>query len=320
MSLGNPQLSPQNRQKAATIVHKYLKYLEQTKAASDMTIKSYAIDLGQYFQAPEAFKELQGRESSEEITPLPLKDLQTWAQKRLTGAQTEWSKLQPSSRQRKLSTMRSFFSWAFLEGVFDKDLALKITSVKVPQKLPHFLSLDEVISILKVAKEDHEQPQVHTLALCLYGLGLRISEACHLKWSDLDLVDRTARIFGKGQKVRVIALPRFLADHLKSLPQSTDYVFGEKPLLERVGYQWIRNLGAKTGLTRPLHPHALRHSYATHLLNSGSDLRVIQTLLGHESLAATQKYTHVSLKQLSEMMENAHPLSASTMSIKKKSS
>lgn len=319
MSVDLPQLSAQKRRDLSLLALKYLKYLEQTKTASALTIKSYAIDLGQYLQAPLRFKELQGGKRSENLTPGPLKELQAWAQKRLPRAQSEWSSLQASSRQRKLSTLRSFFKWAYQEGFFDKDLSLKTGSVKVPQKLPHFISLDEVLSLLKTAKEHPRNQESFLLALCLYGMGLRISEACHLKWEDFDLDERTLRVLGKGGKERIVAIPRFVSEHLKTQNQSSLYIYGEKPLSERAGYHRIRSLGVQAGLTQPLHPHALRHSYATHLLNSGTDLRVIQTLLGHQSLAATQRYTHVSLEHLSRTVEKAHPLSASKVSLKKKS-
>lgn len=317
-----PKLSVTQRQNLALLVVKYLKYLEQLKAASAMTIKSYAIDLGQYFLTPLRYEELQGLKWSEEITKSALKDLQEFAAKRLSPALSEWSDLKPSSKNRKISTLRSFFGWLYNEGDFDKDLSLKLHSVKVPQKLPHFISLDEALSIMRLAREKADQDPTHTpkllLALSLYGLGLRISEACHLKWSDINLSDRVVRVHGKGDRTRVVALPDSLAELFSKEKNQSEYLLGDQPLSERKGYQWIRDLGAAAGLTQPLHPHALRHSYATHLLNSGSDLRIIQTLLGHQSLVATQKYTHVSLEHLSRTVENAHPLSASSMSLKKK--
>lgn len=316
----SPQLSLQDRQFLSGLVHKYLKYLEQTQAASHLTIKSYAIDLGQFFQSPKAFKSLLSNNFKNSPSSERVKTLLTWSAKRLPGAQKEWLPLQPSTRQRKLSAMRSFFKWGYQEGIFENDLSLKITAPKVPQKIPHFLSLDECLSVLQTAKENTKEPRALTLALLLYGLGLRISEACNLRWDQVRLSEQLVRIRGKGGTERMVAIPRFLGDHLKSLSQNGDYVLAEDQALnERTGYQWIRNLGARTGLTRPLHPHSLRHSYATHLLNSGSDLRVIQMLLGHKSLAATQKYTHLSLDHLSREMEKAHPLSASSMSLPKKS-
>lgn len=314
-----PKLSDTQRQLVAQLAHKYLKYLEQTKAASLMTIKSYAIDMEQYFLISLRLRDNEGPQRKK-TSKSQLKELQAWAQKRLPTAQNEWSPLKASSRQRKLSTMRSFFTWAFQEGFFDKDLALKIMPIKVPQKLPHFISMDEVMATIKTAKEDRSPKGKNSLLLllCLYGLGLRISEACHLRWKDLNLNDRTARVLGKGGRERIIAIPTFLADSLSIYKTKSTYLFGDEPLSERIGYQWVRDLGARAGLTQPLHPHALRHSYATHLLNSGTDLRVIQTLLGHQSLAATQKYTHLSLKHLAQAMEKAHPLSASSVSLKKK--
>jgi len=314
-----PQLSLQNRQFLSELVHKYLKYLEQTQAASPLTIKSYATDLGQFFQCPGGFKATQSNNFNFSCLPQVMKEFQEWAQKRLPEAQNEWSQLMASTRQRKLSCLRSFFHWAYQERFLERDLSLKITTPKVPQKLPHFISMDEVMAVIRAGKEDPNDHRPLLMLLLLYGLGLRISEACHLKWSQVNLSEGLVRVVGKGASERVIALPSFVQSYLSELPNtSSPYLFGDKAINERVGYQWIRNLGARADLTHPLHPHSLRHSYATHLLNSGSDLRVIQMLLGHKSLAATQKYTHLSMEHLSREMEKAHPLSASSMSLKKK--
>jgi len=319
MLMEAPQLSPQDRRILSGLAHKYLKYLEQTKTASINTIKSYATDLEQALELSLTPVIKEGGKSLDSLLQGDLKKVQKWAQLRLPEMHKKWSLLAPSSRQRKLSVLRSFFSWCFEEDLFSKDLSLKIVAPKVPQKLPHFLSLDEIMAVGRTAKEDKDHPKAFLLFLVLYGLGLRISEACHLKWPDVNLEERMVRVVGKGSKERLIALPRFVASLLEKQPKDTLYLFGDEPLSERKGYSWIRALGAKAGLTRPLHPHALRHSYATHLLNSGTDLRVIQMLLGHESLAATQKYTHVSLENLSRAIEKSHPLSASSMPIKRKS-
>jgi integrase/recombinase XerC/integrase/recombinase XerD len=152
------------------------------------------------------------------------------------------------------------------------------------------------------------------LLLLLYGGGLRVSEACGLRWKDLITSARSIRVEGKGGRERMVALPELCWKELQGLERSATYVLGgDQALSTRQAYQWVREAGESADLLKPLHPHALRHSYATHLLSSGADLRVLQELLGHRSLAATQKYTHMSLDHLARVMENHHPLSASKL-------
>jgi integrase/recombinase XerC/integrase/recombinase XerD len=159
------------------------------------------------------------------------------------------------------------------------------------------------------------EPVVRAMILLLYGGGLRISEACSLRWSDMEMAgERSLRVAGKGGRQRVVTVPELTWSALQALPHEGRFVFGgECELSSRKAYEWVRQAGARAGLLKPLHPHALRHSYATHLLSSGADLRVLQELLGHRSLAATQKYTHLSLDHLARAMEKHHPLSASKL-------
>lgn len=125
---------------------------------------------------------------------------------------------------------------------------------------------------------------------------------------------RAARIRGKGGKMRVIALPPLSWAALLAVPKAGQYILGgEQALSPRLAYDWVRECGRRAGLLKPLHPHALRHSYATHLLTSGTDLRILQELLGHASLAATQKYTHLSMDNIARSLEKHHPLSASKL-------
>jgi integrase/recombinase XerC/integrase/recombinase XerD len=151
---------------------------------------------------------------------------------------------------------------------------------------------------------------VQLLFLLLYGAGLRVSEACNLKWESVNITRRELRIHGKGDKTRVISFPTMLQRALAQLreTQSSIYIWGAEPLNVRTAYNYIRLAGQWGGLSKPIHPHALRHSFATHLLNDGADLRIIQEMLGHASLNATEKYTHVSVAKLGETMENFHPL------------
>lgn len=279
------------------MIHKYLKNMENIKSASPETLRAYSNDLVQAFGACKI---------DTNPTPKMVVMVLTMA---IRDAQNKWGKLSPASRNRKAATLKSFFNYLFDEELIPVDLAMKIQAPKVPKKIPNFISVDEVLSVLKSFEKDETREKV--LFLLLYGAGLRVSEACNLKWSNLDLAKKTIRVEkGKGGKDRIVAAPKILIENLKrlKLKQKNDvFIFGETPLHTRAAYSLIRTRGVKSGLLRPLHPHALRHSFATHLLSSGANLRSLQELLGHQSLQATEKYTHLSLNQLARTLEKSHP-------------
>lgn len=282
-------------------IDKYLKFMTFIKSASPLTIKHYTLDLQQAF-------ELDKNSHSTK---------RAWTEADLMGsvrqAFNRWAGLSLASRNRKAATLKSFFSWAFDEGLLEKDLSIQVICPRVPKKLPHFLSVDEIIAVLKSFDDETKKIPLRekVLFLLLYGGGLRISEACNLKWSDVQRSQKTLRVLGKGSKERVIALPSMTMTVLHRWQKESgfnEYVFGEEPLNQRTAYEMVRQSGIRAGLLKPLHPHALRHSFATHLLSSGANLRTLQELLGHESLQATEKYTHLGIDQLARTMEKLHPL------------
>lgn len=233
-------------------------------------------------------------------------------------AQNRWKGLAATSRNRKSGAVRGFLKWLLETQYIDEDLSLRLPTAKVKARLPHFISIDEALSLLRSLEKPEFQIE-QALALLLYGGGLRVSEAGDLKWSDLVAPTRSLRITGKGGKTRLVALPEIAWKKIEKLKKEGPYVLGgAAPLDRRKAYQMVREAGARAGLLLPLHPHALRHSYATHILTSGADLRVLQELLGHSSLAATQKYTHLSLDNLARSMEKHHPLSSGPASKLKK--
>ncbi len=312
-------MSPQERPNLAILALKYLKYLSVQRTASDHTSKSYANDLAQ-FLAPIGVQKILYTS----VTPVTSYQIiekenqsicPTWDEKSLKDllqkAKFRWADLKASSRNRKWAVVSGFLKWLYEKKWIDEPLALQIHSPKRPQQLAHFISVDEALALLKALDE----PRVTALVLLLYGGGLRVSEACRLKWSDLKPSNRTLLVHGKGDRQRLVTLPELCWEALRKLESSRSgpYVLTDtdQPLSPRKAYGWVRAAGARAGLLRPLNPHALRHSYATHLLTSGADLRVIQELLGHRSLAATQKYTHLSLDLLAEKIEKHHPLSKS---------
>lgn len=288
-------------------ISKYLKYIEFVKSSSPLTLKAYKKDLEQAFGAPPT------------DSPSRLSETEILDQAR--GALNRWAPLSLASRNRKSATLKSFFAWAYQEQLTERDLSTHILCPKVPKKLPHFLSVDEALAVLSSYKnQDPTLPHLRdqALFLLLYGGGLRVSEACKLQWTDVHFETRSVHLLGKGNKERLVILPRLALESLKKLKSLSEdlYVFGETPLNPRVAYEWVRGRGRKALLMKPLHPHALRHSFATHLLSSGANLRTLQELLGHESLQATEKYTHLSIDQLARTMETHHPLSLKDKALK----
>jgi len=186
----------------------------------------------------------------------------------------------------------------------------KISVPNVPQRIPHYLSVDEVFHLVEtIQNEAHKKKEIQQdllLVLLLYGGGLRVSEACRLQWKYIHLMHKTLLIKGKGGKERQIILPDIVVRKLKNHQKQKGFVF--QKLSPRKAYDRVRYWGFKAQLHKPLSPHILRHSFATHLLVSGSDLRSIQELLGHQSLTATQKYTHLQLSHLTHVLDSKHPL------------
>lgn len=285
------------KQRLGYMIDKYMDYMKNIKSSSPLTLRSYTIDLFQAFgSSPE--------KTYNEVELLSLS----------RKAQAKWGPLSLASRNRKSATLKSFLGWLYREGYIESNLSESIKTPKVQKKIPHFLSLDEALALIHFLqkppsnKSDKDKVRDLALILVLYGGGLRVSEACNLMWSQINLNQRSLRIKGKGNKERLVVVPQRVARALATLPKQGEFVWGEKPLDPRQAYEIVRTRGAQAGLLRRLNPHALRHSFATHLLSSGADLRTLQELLGHESLKATEKYTHLNIEQLSNTIRKHHPL------------
>ncbi|MFN7730161.1 MAG: tyrosine-type recombinase/integrase [Bdellovibrio sp.] len=299
------------------VIAKYLKFLESVEQSSPHTLRAYKNDLSQVF----------GSAGAPKPPALNSSTAPDWLLKQARAAQRAWGELSLATRNRKIATLKSFFNYLKREKIVQEDLALKLASPRVPKKLPHFLSADEAIAVLKILEHETQSEPGKAfdllLFLLLYGAGLRVSEACDLKWSQIASDGHTATVLGKGGKERVIAFPKSLAPLLKKrggrlVSAPGDSIWGSKPLNTRTAYEMIRQAGARAGLMKTLHPHALRHSFATHLLQSGANLRTLQELLGHASLQATEKYTHLGLQELARTMEKHHPLGVTKHQVKRK--
>ena len=322
--------------KIRQFIYKYLKYIEFNKNYSKHTIKSYCIDLRQFLVSDEPvflsilstnhknrFLELSHNETAfsgvNDLNLVKWLFLKELLEKKLKMSIKKWNKLSFATQNRKYACIKSFLRWLFVEGFIDEDLQVNIRLPKVPRRLPHYLSVDEALCLIRTLQKEKKSKKENQrdliLVLLLYGGGLRVSEACLLKWKQVDFKKGVLRIKGKGGKQRLCALPRQVLEELKlfSSLSSSDKVFSPD-LSPRKAYDRVKYWGQKAGLNKPLSPHVLRHSFATHLLNSGSDLRSIQELLGHESLSATQKYTHLQMSHLAKILETRHPLKKKKMS------
>jgi len=230
-------------------------------------------------------------------------------------------KLDSRSVARHLVTVRNFFRFALIEGYIDDDPAATIESPKFRQSLPEFLSLEEVDRLLR-------QPDTKSIVglrdramiELLYSCGLRVSELCGLKVSDLEAESGCLRCIGKGNKERLVPVGRqaleIVREYLRtSRPEllqgnaSTNLFLNQRGRkIDRVSFwKTLAAYGRKAGLRKPLKPHMLRHSFATHLLDRGADLRSVQMMLGHSDISTTQIYTHVVEERLKQVYKAHHP-------------
>ena len=232
----------------------------------------------------------------------------------------------PSSVARQLAAIRMLHRFLVEEGVRGDDPTADIDGVRVPAGIPHPLTEDEVEQLLaSVTGGDPVSLRDRALLEFLYGTGARISEACGLSLADLDRDQRVVRLFGKGAKERVVPFGRVAAaamddwlghgrEHLEPVrwarrgDQEAVFLNTRGARLSRqAAWAVVRKYGERTGLADRLSPHVLRHSCATHLLDHGADLRVVQEMLGHASISTTQVYTKVSQERLWQVYRQAHP-------------
>lgn len=280
-----------------------------TKKSSQHSLRAYTTDLRELFGFTK--EELSLLKKTPFVTVKNKKRLETKIQCAIEASTAKHLKLSNSSRNRKLAAVKSFIKWLSDQNHIEEDFRYLFKAPKTSHRIPSFLSVDEVLSILEMLKKEEESQHIKrdkALFFLLYGAGLRVSEACELKNKHIDFEKRTIKIRGKGNKERLVSFPKSISKHLKSLKTKQVFFFGNKALPQRKAYDIIRTIGKKAGLLKPLHPHALRHSFATHMLLGGANLRVLQKLLGHQTLTTTQKYTHLDLAGLTQTLEKYHPL------------
>ena len=223
--------------------------------------------------------------------------------------------LSPKSLQRRLSAVRSFYRWLLKNGRIAASPAAAIRAPKAPRKLPQVLDPDEAKVLVEVPTDVPLGLRDRALLELFYSSGLRLSELCALRWRDLDLDDGLVTVLGKGNKQRSVPVGSHARNALTAWRADTGAgndapVFPGRhgPITPRAVQLRLRQLAQRQGLFKRVHPHLLRHSFASHVLESSGDLRGVQELLGHADIATTQIYTHVASDRLREVVETKHPL------------
>ncbi len=290
---------------------KYLAYLKAERGASEHTLRAYGSDLA---QLEEYLLELKSGKSALKVDHIGLDDLQYWLQD-----QSDDKGNKASSLARKISAVRSFWRFMMRKEYIDYSPAELLISPKLTRPLTNFMMVDDVFHLLESTTPDSALG-IRDMAMweTAYGSGLRVSELVGLDTGDIDLKENWVQVLGKGSKERVVplgskandALKRYLIRRMELVSEPTDALFlnfrGGR-LTARSVRRLLKEHLIKAGLDPDVTPHGLRHSFATHLLDSGADLRSIQEMLGHSSLTTTQRYTHVSLQRVVQAYDMAHP-------------
>jgi tyrosine recombinase XerC len=297
---------------------RYANYLKVERNASDYTVRNYLHDLlgGRKPGAENGFFQFLSRKkitTLEDVDRQVIRDYNAWLME---------SGIAKSSIARRQSAIRSFFNFLVREGHLSHNPMEEVASPKREQRLPSLLSTAEVTSLLETPNPTTPVGmRDRALLELLYASGIRVSELVSLNLGQVNLDSREIRVIGKGSKERVVLMgepaARALTAYLKEgRPQllggkKSNAIFvsrqGER-LIERRIQKILEKYARIAGIERRVHPHMLRHTFATHMLDGGADLRVVQELLGHADLSSTQVYTHVSKSQARKVYLSAHPL------------
>ncbi len=223
--------------------------------------------------------------------------------------------LSPKSLQRRLSACRSFYLWLLKHGRIAASPAAGLRAPKAPRKLPQVLDVDEAVQLVELPTDAPLGVRDRAILELFYSSGLRLSELCALRWRDLDFAEGLVTVLGKGSKQRTVpvgshARAALQAWRAESQGRNEAPVFpgrGGGPITPRAVQIRLRQLAQRQGLFKRVHPHLLRHSFASHVLESSGDLRGVQELLGHADIATTQIYTHLDYQHLAKVYDGAHP-------------
>ena len=299
-----------------SLIKGYENYLKIEKSLSSNTVDAYIRDINKM----DGF--FNSEDSKKKINSINHEDFQNYL------AHLNGLKINARSQSRVISSMRSFFKYLMIEKIIDNNPSELLENPKTGKKLPEFLTIDEIdlmVSQIDRSKSDGER-NIAILEV-LYGCGLRVTELIDLKISEIYWKEGFIRIIGKGNKERLVPLGKIASKHLKIYlneirvhqkidNQFVDHVFinkNGKKLSRVMIFKIIKKLTEKAGIQKNVSPHTLRHSFATHLVEGGADLRAVQEMLGHQSIITTEIYTHLDKNYLKQNILDYHPLEKSKM-------
>ena len=288
-----------------SFINRFLQFLEAEKNASPHTIKNYRSDLVEFFR-------FLGTGTPDEINYLAIRKFLAHLKER---------EFLRSTVSRKLACLKSFFKYLTREHLLQANPASGIRTPKRERHLPSFLDTNEMEHLLEAAKGDSwEMKRDRAILEALYSSGIRVSELVGLNVVDIDLLSGLLKVRGKGKKERIVPIGSCAMDAIKEYIEVeasfSDSENGPSPLFlnrrktrltDRSVRRIILKCARRAAIKKEISPHTLRHTFATHLLDRGADLRSVQELLGHAHLSTTQIYTHVSAKRLKEAYDQAHP-------------
>ncbi|MBO6586204.1 MAG: tyrosine recombinase XerC [Gracilimonas sp.] len=298
------------------LIEKYLKYLSVERNASEHTITSYQNDLSSFLEFTAHVNEQTNEQV--DISSITRLNIRLWL-----GDLSEKG-LAKTSIARKVAALRSFFKYCFKRGHIDKNPAHLLVVPKKEQTLPKTATVEDISRMMDNVNTDTISGlQDRAILELFYGTGMRLSELTGLNITDIDLKQRQVTVHGKGNKQRIIPLGNTVASILKQFIKRRPELYGERTdsdakkalflaasgqrIYDRAVQSMVENYLKQTSEVTQKSPHVLRHSFATHMLDNGADIRIIKEFLGHANLAATQVYTHTSMERLKNVYEQAHP-------------
>lgn len=294
------------------LVDKFIYYLKVGKNYSEHTLENYCRDL-LYFEKYSTKK----RKSTLELNEIGIYELRAYL------AHLKDADYSKSTVSRKLATLRSFFKYLVREDILEKNPILGLATPKKDQKLPNFLDVTEVTRLLESPQgEGFLDARDRAILEVLYSSGVRVSELVSMNFNDVDFYKGTVKIRGKGKKERIVplggpattclktylAFPQWMSAKRKSSGEKALFInrFGDR-ITSRSIERLLIKYRQKATIQKEVTPHTLRHSFATHMLDRGADMRSVQELLGHASLSTTQIYTHLTTERLKKVYLKAHP-------------
>jgi tyrosine recombinase XerC len=296
-------------------IDKYMRYLTVERNASSHTITSYRNDLEQFY----AFCQAHFEQERPDITQVERITIRLWL-----GELSELG-LAKSSIARKVAAIRSFFKYCFKRGFVEQNPAHLLITPKKDQPLPNTVTVEDMERLMDeiVQGQSADSAQNRAILELFYGTGIRLSELVNLNTENLNLDLNQVKVLGKGAKQRIVPMGERAQEALEQHLQSREQLYGERTnkdareavflaahgqrIYARAIQRMVKNKLKQASEVTQKSPHVLRHSFATHLLDKGADIRVIKELLGHANLAATQVYTHTSVERLKNVYELAHP-------------